>query len=377
MSNKNNLKNDKYLEITRKLSEIAQAQRRLVLLKPFAPPKTIESVIRKLDTVNSLKNILPQDVLESPIVNLARQANLAISELSIFPKLESIFKGTTEISDIWKKQISPMSQSIASSLLGIQSQIAQISKISLLAEKSLIGINLNNIGALVSAPSQLLDLIIDKQILFSESYFSLFSSLCKQNFLSYSPVVTTLPPIEFFYNNRFLKAISVYRKDTNEEIALDTELTKETSDELETILCELDPSLIKLWRGATESLNSRNPDAVRHFAISLRELLTHVIHMLAPDNEVKNWSNLPEHFKNNRPTRRARLLYICREINYDPFSKFLRKDIDTILTSIDIIQEGAHAIDPPLTSLQLKALKNRIESTIRFLVKTWKESRND
>jgi len=381
------LKDDKYLDIARKLSEVVRTQRSLyaefinssALFKHLDSLKTIESMIRELDTVNSLKNMLPQEILRTPAISLAREANLAMSELSISPQLKSILKENTAVSDLWKKQISSIGQSIETSLLGIQSQIARISEISLLAERSLIGIDFNNIGALVSGSSQLKDLILNSHMSFSESYASLFRSLTKQrvNFLSYSPVVSTLPPIEFFNNNRFLKAISVYKEDTNEEVALATELAKETSDELETILCELDPSLIKLWRGAKEALNSRNPDAVRHFATSLRELLTHIIHMLSPDDEIKTWSNLPEHFHNNRPTRRARLLYICRGINYGHFSTFLEKDIDAILASIDIFQEGTHAIDATLTRSQLEALKNRAESSIRLLIRTWKDTRSN
>jgi len=385
------LKNDKYVDIAQKLNEVSRAQQRLfaeiiqpsALIKELHSLKTIESVIKELDKANSFKNTLSQEILRAPAMELARQANLAISGLSISSQMQSIAKETAVVAELWIKQItsidlSPLNNSIQTSLLGIQSQIAKISEISLLAERSLLKINFNNIGALVSASLEVKDIIQKNHISFSESYASLFESLAggQLGVLAYAPVVSLLPPIEFYNNNRFLEAISIPREPKGREAALDIELAKETNDELETILNQLDPSLIKLWRGAKEALNSTNPDAVRHFIISLRELLTHVIHELSPDDEVKAWSALPDHFYNNRPTRRARLLFICRGINFGPFNTFIDKDIDAILAFMDLCQEGTHAIDTPLSPSQLEALKNKAESSIMLLIRTWKDTNN-
>jgi hypothetical protein len=375
------LKNDKYMDIAQKLSEVAQAQRRLfaeiiqpsALFKELDSFRTIESMIKELDIVNSFKNMLPQEILKAPAIELARQANLAISGLSIFPQLQSIVKEATVVSDLWKKQISSIGQSIETSLLGIQSQIARISEISLLAERSLLKIDFNNIGALISASRGVKSIIHKNHISFSSSYASLYESLASepQGVLAYAPVVTLLPPLEFYNYNRFLEAISIPREAKTREDTLDVELAKETNDELETILNQLDPSLIKLWRGAKEALNSTNPDAIRHFIISLRELLTHVIHKLSPDDEVKAWSSLPEHYYQNRPTRRARLLYICRGINFGPFKVLMEKDIETHIAFINLFQEGTHAIASPFTTSQLETLLIKAESSIRFLIRTW------
>jgi hypothetical protein len=50
--------------------------------------------------------------------------------------------------------------------------------------------------------------------------------------------------------------------------------------------------------------------ALRQFG----ELFTHILHGLSPDAEVRKWSTEPAHYHNGRrPTRRAWLLYICRE----------------------------------------------------------------
>jgi hypothetical protein len=112
--------------------------------------------------------------------------------------------------------------------------------------------------------------------------------------------------------------------------------------------------LIQMWEGAKAALNStNNPDYARHFAASLRELITHFIQRLAPDNEIRQWTSSPEDFHNNRPTRRTRLKFICRSINHDNFSKFLIKDIDSTLEVMDLFQEGTHKVSNPYTPSNL------------------------
>jgi len=376
---------DKYIGIAQKLSEVAQFQQeqfekiiQSASIVQISASRSIESAIKELDKVNTLKNTLPQEVLTTPAIEIARQANLAISKISISPILEEINKNLINISDQWKKQILSVNQTLGASLLGIQSQISKISKISLLAEKSLLNVDFNLIGNLVSGSLDKWNLIKNNQLSFNESFTSLFESLAEKqtSILANVPVVSTIPPIEFYNNNRYLEVLSIIEEDKYIEVPLDSELAKETNEELESLLRLLDFSLLRLWIGAKESLSSDNPDAVRHFSISSRELLTQIIHKLSPDDEVKLWSNLPEHYHNGRPTRKARLLFICRRINNGQFRNFVEKDIDTLLTCIDIFQEGTHAINTPLTLFQLETLKNRVDSSIRFLLRIWQETRD-
>ena len=380
-------KNDKYIDIVQRLDYVAKAQQNFLskinqtsrLSQAFDTLKTMESLMKELDKVNSLKIMLPQNVLKAPIIELARQANLSISKLSISSQIQPFIKEATKISDSWKKQIAAMTletQTIEATLLGIQSQITRISEISLLAERSLTKLDFTNIGALRQISSKLRNSIRDAHFLFARSYSNLFSSLAEKEFtiLSFAPVVSMLPPLELYYGNRFIEAISSAREDTNEESALVQELNRETTDELETYLKSLDPSLIRLWRGAKEASNLINPDAARHVATSLRELLTHVIHKLAPDDLVRAWSSSPEHYQNNRVTRRARLLFICKGINHDPFEVFVLKDIEALLACLDVFQKGTHAVDSSFTKSQIDFLISRVESFIRFLISTWKET---
>jgi hypothetical protein len=380
-------KNDKYMDIALKLSDVAKTQRGLFdsiinssqIFKRLDLFNSIEPLIKELDSVNILKNTLSLESFSSPILEMTRQMNLAISELSISPLLKSITDESLKISNSWKRSISSslsLDQSTETFLLGIQSHISRISEISLLAESCLANIDFSNIGALSSISLDFKDSIKDTHFLFTESYSSLITTIAakQSSILSYPPVVVTIPPVEFYLNNRFIEKISVTREEARGETDLIRSLAEETEDELEANLGVLDPSLIKLWKGAKEALNSHNPDATRHFVTSLRELITHVINKLSPDDEIKAWSNSLDYYHNNRPTRRGRLLFICRNINHNQFSDLLKKDIDALLAYVDVFQEGTHAIDSQLTKTQLDLLMLKAESTIRFLIRIWKDT---
>jgi len=262
---------------------------------------------------------------------------------------------------------------IESVLLGIQSQLTRSSEVSLLAERILLHINSGNFASLILCSSETMSIVQSHNLAFSESYTSLFKSLADKelSFLSLIPEVTILPPIEFFYNSRLLEAISIQRKPDDTEITLERDLSKDITDDLLKLLDLIDPKLKNLWNGAKEVIKSRGSDAPRHLSISLRELLTHVIHKLSPDENIRKWSTLPEHYHKDRPTRKARLLYIYRSVSFGPFSNFVEKDIEALLSLFDLFQEGTHSVTPPFSDEQLAMLLARTESALRFLIKSW------
>lgn len=159
-----------------------------------------------------------------------------------------------------------------------------------------------------------------------------------------------------------------YETDQESEIVLEIE------ESIEPLLGSVNPKLISVWHGARQALNSDNPDRSRHVTISLREIITQVLHALAPDAEIRKWTTDVSHFHNDRPTRSARILYICRDINHDPFRKFLKWDLKANIEFIDLFQKGAHKIELPFTENQLKALVLRTESFVRYLLLTHKYS---
>jgi hypothetical protein len=119
---------------------------------------------------------------------------------------------------------------------------------------------------------------------------------------------------------------------------------------------------------AIETFNSNNSDKVRQFTVSLRELFTHLLHLLAPNEEIIKWTNDTSFFHQGKPTRKARLYYICRNISNIPFNKFVEKDIEATLAFIDIFQDGTHNIESGITLHQLIAMKSKAESNIKFIL---------
>lgn len=95
-----------------------------------------------------------------------------------------------------------------------------------------------------------------------------------------------------------------------------------------------------------------------------------MLHRLSPDDAVKKWSTSNDDFHNSRPTRRARLKYICREINQASFEKFVEADIDALLELLSLFQGGTHELRPEYTDSQLKAMRVRMENALRFLIET-------
>ena len=157
----------------------------------------------------------------------------------------------------------------------------------------------------------------------------------------------------------------------DEEIQLVTKAEVETSDCI-ALLLQIDPGLAKPYIGARDALDGNNPDRVRHFLISLREMWSHLLRHLAPDNLVFTWitENPKEQglLHKDRPTRRARVLYVLRDLNYDPLKDFLLQDTGALVKLIELFQR-VHELEAELTEEQLRAIKLKSDSWLLFILK--------
>ena len=138
------------------------------------------------------------------------------------------------------------------------------------------------------------------------------------------------------------------------------------------ILKQLHPDIAKVIEAAGQALKGSNSDKARHVLASLREGFNHLLHRLSPDENVLEWindENKPADFLyDGRPTRRARFLYICREVNFEPLEKFFEKDIQATLELINVFQR-MHDITPNLTDAQLRIIVAKTESAILFILR--------
>ena len=345
---------------------------------------TIQSYLPKVDHLASV----------SPLMDLSRQATLAISGLttpsvmtglaaSVAANYQPWYEANIAKSSILSAtaystlNLADTSKNLAKiigtqnlSALSLQSSIIKATEFSLFAEKSLYAVTTENLGSRITLAAEPKNYLTSSFLGLSDSYSTLLKSF-ESNPLSYtniSPSISRIAPIEYFSTANLLEAISVEEDITPEEELLKNEIQYENEILLSSYLPRIDAGLYKMWKGAIEAYNSNNSDKVRHFSTSIRELYTHLFHILAPDEAIKKWTIDQTYYHEGRPTRKARLLFICRNINNDPFKTFVKKDVDATIAFIDIFQKGTHDIDPVFSPNHLVTIKNKAENTLKFLL---------
>jgi len=142
----------------------------------------------------------------------------------------------------------------------------------------------------------------------------------------------------------------------------------EKVDEASQLLKRVNPRFVSMYEGAIDALYSDNPDRVRHFSVSFRELFTHIMHSVAPDKEIEAWSSDESLFHKGRPTRKARLKYITRGLDSHSFQKYLYATIEATDEFLNLFQRGTHAVDSGYTQSQLDAMRIQADATIRLLI---------
>lgn len=153
------------------------------------------------------------------------------------------------------------------------------------------------------------------------------------------------------------------------------EIRKETAS-ISELLDETDPFLANMYEGAKEAVASRGVDRTRQALVSLRGLWEHLLRILAPDEHVIPWiadrALNPTH--NRKPTRRDRLLYICRDFDCRPFEDFVESDCNAFLKYFDLLNR-VHQRELVFSGRQLEALVLRTDSWLLFLLQIGREGR--
>ena len=318
----------------------------------------------------------------SSIIDSINQANSCLAIL--FSEQTSLVKLTEEAASInshWKAEIESMKQLFSSaeaSNLALNLHYDGIAQASLLAQECLLNSHWNDLEKSVFHKTGELSGALESFNILTENFNSLVHSFSAKEFdiIDFPPFVSGLPPVEILTSSDLINTIS--RDETEEYVeeaeALESEIRENIESSLEELLVYVNPEIKRLWLGAKESLSSTNPDKKRHVVVSLREMLTHILHGIAPDNEVSKWISKPSHYHEGRPTREARLLYVCRDINHGPFKQFVNKDVESHIKFIRLFQRGTHEIDINFTDQQLKMLIVRSEALARFLLITWKNT---
>jgi len=385
---------DQFSVVNNQTFVLANQINSLNLANSFLPvSESIHKISNQFPAFSNILNQIQPSSLDT--LQLLGQSSASIHAVS--RSLSSILKKNSVISDNYLKNFItsvPQITNPTSSFFTLSNSAHELSKINLIGENILSqfyhGANLSKIAELIIHAEKNLSNILPSQIgsklhINEAQKNSLISGLNEttQSFndiwKSYenkpsllnniSPIIQRIPPVEIYNTTDITEKVSVSDKDDTEENLLITDLGLENEETLKSLLARIDGDLFRMWQGAVQALESSNIDKIRHFNTSLRELVTHVIHRIAPDDEIKKWTTNPtEHIKDGKPTRRARLLYICRNINDEHFKHFVEKDIDMMLKFIDLFQEGTHSIVSKTTEKQLIAIKCKAESAIKYLL---------
>lgn len=218
---------------------------------------------------------------------------------------------------------------------------------------------------------------LEKSILHvNMSYGSLVESLLDISNITGLPAYV-LPGAtrEIYTTNFVLKSIDYeeqdgYETEAEAEIKLVAEAEFETSGCIN-LLQQIDPELARPYIGAKDAFYCNNADRERHILSSLRELWNHLLRRLAPDDLVRSWifelSEENELLHEGKPTRRARVLYVCRKFNNEMLSDFVISDTKALVKFIELFNR-VHELNSKLTDEQLKAILLKTDSWLTYII---------
>jgi len=196
------------------------------------------------------------------------------------------------------------------------------------------------------------------------------------NSLRTLPQITRLPTFvlpetarEIFTSGHALRTYYLPQQSQDaDEIEL-TERAREETSEYTSLLRNVDPALVAPYVGAHEALVGGNRDRKRHVLSSLREFWNHLLRTLAPDASVVDWAGdkADDLFHEGKPTRKARMLYICRGVNHEPLSKFVDKDTEAFISMVAAFNR-VHELETGLTDEQVGALVLKADSWLMYIL---------
>ena len=259
----------------------------------------------------------------------------------------------------------------AVALLARMGETPMFSAVLLAQEKmaALDSLALGKLSGIDTASSKLLKINFGN---FTRSYQSLLAAASNdESLFKQVPAITTYSHVEYCREVELLESISVEADGTENDGGLViAEAISQSVPSVDDILANFDDRLCPVLQGARDAVMSDNPDRERHVTTSLRELITTVLHALAPDDSIRKWSTDEGHFANDRPTRRARVQYIYRHINADPLTRFVNDDVESALSLIELLQVGTHRVESRLTKSQLYFMLQRTELFVGLLIST-------
>ncbi len=339
--------------------------------------------------MKSKLDIMERMIPRCGMLDSVHAANLSISRMfskecsqprSVLPSMafdtgkmpREIFEKVHKTTCIWEKADVNLGMTAAG--LSLKSEVSKLAAVSIGAEIGISRIKWDRLGDAIGISESNRTLSQETFRKLADSYAGVYRSfqMSARSIPSMRQVSLRMPPVELFSHVNLVGSVSTQLGESEESLGLRTEIARglghESEGALQELLGHLDPALLPLWRGATEALESDNPDRVRHVTVSLRELFTQVLHKLAPDDAIREWASDSRYYHNGNPTRKARILHIYRRIKDGPLEDFAEKDIEAALELVQLFEAGTHRVRPEFSDKQARAIVLRMNNLIRFML---------
>ena len=365
-------------------------------------PPHVAAIRRQLELASKLQSSLldPLSQMESTLVESIRRSHIAIYESlrtndSLAHSHELVHQSNQHFLDSLARiqsnagHIESLAQVHATWVRDLQGSVDLMARVEIAAKSALLSSLERTLVA-----EQIIARIDLKRIHREFARQADFSSRLLSSFGSLAPrfrdltlstgrleAVTALPSFvmpsasrELVTAAHTLTTLSLDDAEVDEEEQIVLADSQEASSDAQELLCQVDPALARANKGAREALRSGSVDRARHVLASLRELWSHLLRTLAPDESVLPWATGrgSELTQDGKLTRRARLLYICREINHEPLSDFLHSDTKALLDYIQFLNR-VHQLEPGLSDQQLNALLLRSDLWLTFTIRVARE----
>ena len=134
------------------------------------------------------------------------------------------------------------------------------------------------------------------------------------------------------------------------------------------VLSAVDPEYCNIWNGALFSLNPNNPDRGRQFMTSSRELIRLLLNNVAPSERVVEHNPDCEKDEKGAPTRRSKLLFLCRLFPEIHLPTFVERDINATLDLYRLLSGGTHRARNNQDEQALLRVKDRVEHCAGFII---------
>lgn len=292
-----------------------------------------------------------------------------------------LFEDLNRVHQTWLDKLLPVQDSMAHLQVAAKLSLGEVAYRLTVSERLFAGIDFEALHRAVAFPEQAflkLENVIGHVTL---AYGKLADSIRTLPDITHLPAFA-LPGAtrEVFTTGYALNVISIKDAPERERDPSEVQLIAEVEQEANgciALLQAVDPALARPYIGARDALRGRNTDRARHILSSLRELWNHLLRRLAPDERVLAWVSKDEKelLHEGRPTRRARVLYVCRSLNHDPLTEFIVQDTRSLVKLVDFFNR-VHELEPELTDEQLRALLLKTDSWLMYILQIAQEARS-